>query len=258
MAMVPGAATPTSSQTTLDSPSYARGVAVNAGARVPQRELIRVLLVDDHPAVRLGVKRVLEDEYNIMLVASTATAREALAVADISPVQVAIVDYELAGQNGLTLARTLSKLRRPPRVLIYTAYADATMTLAAIVAGADGLLSKASFGDELCHVIRTLADGRRHFPTIARPVADGVLARLEPREQSITGMLIQGLDSATIAQTLSISAADLDARRWAILRALTAQPSRDLGLPAPKRTLLNYDRLLRQPAQPFRGVFRRR
>jgi DNA-binding NarL/FixJ family response regulator len=83
----------------------------------------------------------------MILVASTATASEALALADVSPVHVAIVDYELAGQNGLTLARTLSKLTQAPRILIYTAYADATMTLAAIVAGADGLLSKASFGE---------------------------------------------------------------------------------------------------------------
>jgi DNA-binding NarL/FixJ family response regulator len=250
-------ATSTSIQATPDPPSQMRGVAVHADAEDLRRELIRVLLVDDHPAVRLGVKRVLEDEYDMILVAGTATASEALAVADVSPVHVAIVDYELAGQNGLTLARTLSKLRRAPRTLIYTAYADATMTLAAIVAGADGLLSKASFGDELCHVVRALANGRRHFPTIARPVADGVLARLEPCEQSITGMLIQGLDSRAITQTLGIGAAELDARRWAILRALTTQPSSDFGLPAPKHTLLNYDKLLRQPDQRLRGAFRR-
>jgi DNA-binding NarL/FixJ family response regulator len=250
-------ATSTSAQPPLDPPSYATGVAVDTDADMSPRELIRVLLVDDHPAVRLGVKRVLDDEYDMVLVAGTATACEALAVADISPIHVAIVDYELAGQNGLTLARSLSELGLAPRILIYTDYADATMTIAAIVAGADGLLSKASFGDELCHVVRALADGRRHFPTIARPVADGVLARLEPREQSITGMLIQGLDSATIEQTLDIDATELDARRWAILRALTAQPSSDLGLPAPKHTLLDYDRLLRQPAKPLREVFRR-
>jgi DNA-binding NarL/FixJ family response regulator len=244
-------------QATSDPPSQMRGVAVDPDAADLHRELIRVLLVDDHPAVRLGVKRVLEDEYDMILVASTATASEALALADVSPVHVAIVDYELAGQNGLTLARTLSKLTHAPRILIYTAYADATMTLAAIVAGADGLLSKASFGDELCHVVRALADGRRHFPTIARPVANGVLARLEPCEQSITGMLIQGLDSGTITQTLGISAAELDVRRWAILRALTAQPSSDLGLPAPKHALLNYDRLLRQPARPLRTCFKK-
>jgi DNA-binding NarL/FixJ family response regulator len=217
-----------------------------------------VLLVDDHPAVRLGVKRVLEDEYDMILVAGTATACEALAVADVSSIHVAIVDYELAGQNGLTLARTLCKLERAPRVLIYTAYADATMTIAAIVAGADGLLSKASFGDELCHVVRALAGGRRHFPTIVRPVAEDVLARLEPREQSITGMLIQGLDNESIAQTLDIDVAELDARRWAILRALTAQPSSEVALPAPRHTRLNYDRLLRQPAKPLRGALRRR
>ena len=128
-------ATSTSIQATPDPSSQMSGIAVHADAEDLYRELIRVLLVDDHPAVRLGVKRVLEDEYDMILVAGTATASEALAVADVSPVHVAIVDYELAGQNGLTLARTLSKLRRAPRILIYTAYADATMTLAALELG---------------------------------------------------------------------------------------------------------------------------
>lgn len=252
--------TPTSPsvQAVLDPPSQMRGVVVDPEVEALYREPIRVLLVDDHPAVRLGVKRVLEDEDDMILVAGTATASEALALADVSLIDVAIVDYELAGQNGLTLARTLSKLTKAPRILIYTAYGDVTMTLAAIVAGADGLLSKASFGDELCHIVRALAGGRRHFPPVERPMADGVLARLEPCEQSITGMLIQDLDSGTITQTLGISAAELDARRWAILRALTAQPPADLRLPAPKRGPLNHDRLLRQPARPLRGVFRRR
>ncbi len=241
-------ATPSPSMSdTLQYPS-----GVGASDPTPSASgLVRVLLVDDHPAVRLGIKRVLEDEYDIVLAASTATAREALTTADASPVDVAIVDFELGGENGLTLARTLSKLPRPPRILIYTAYADVTMTLGAIVAGADGLLSKASFGDELCHVIRTLAHGRRHFPAVTRPVAEGVLARLDPREQAITGMLIHGLDPATISQTLNITDAELNAQRWNILRALTAQPSSDTGLlPSPRRhTLLDYDRLLRQPAR---------
>ena len=212
--------------------------------------LVRVLLVDDHPAVRFGIKRVLEDEYDIMLVASTATAREALTMANASPVDVAVVDFELGGENGLTLARTLSKLPDAPRILIYTAYADVAMTLGAIVAGADGLLSKASFGDELCHVIRTLARGRRHFPAVTRPVAESALARLNQCEQAITGMLIHGLDPTTIAQTLNITDAELDAQRWSILKALTAQPSGDAGLlPSPQRhTLLDYDRPLRQRA----------
>jgi DNA-binding NarL/FixJ family response regulator len=244
---IPSTATATPSRTMPDPPLRPPGADSDTG--VEPRRLVRVMLVDDHPAVRAGVEGVLEDERHIMLVASLATAREALAAADTAAVDVAIVDYELGGQNGLTLARALSKRPRAPRVLIYTAYADVKMALAAIVAGADGLLSKASFGDELRHAIRMLARGRRHFPAISRPSAEGVLAQLELRDQAIVGMLIHGLDAQNITQTLRISEAELDARRWAVLQTLTAPPpTSDPGLPRRRHAVLDYDRPLRHRA----------
>jgi DNA-binding NarL/FixJ family response regulator len=210
---------------------------------------VSVLLVDDHPAVRAGVAGLLEDERLIVLSAAVSSGTEALAAAAEHPVDVAVVDYELGGENGLSLARRMGTLPHPPRILIYTAYADAPMAIAAIVAGADGLLSKGTFGDELCHTIRMLARGHRHFPAVSRAYASSLIGRLDTTDQAIAGMLIHGVDAAGIADTLGISEARLEARRGAILEALTAPVALagEQRVPRPRHVLLDYDRLLRQP-----------
>jgi two-component system response regulator DevR len=129
---------------------------------------IRVLIVDDHLAVRLGLAELLEDEEGIELAGVAATAREMLVEAlRVSP-DVAVVDYQLgAGQtDGLALCRMLKGLPRPPRVLIYSAYADSTLTANALAAGADGVIGKSSLGIEVMWAIRAVAHGRQVVPAV--------------------------------------------------------------------------------------------
>src|SRR2546423_708942 len=114
---------------------------------------IGVLVGDDHAAVRVGLGGLLEDHSDLGVVAAAASAREALAdAAKVAP-DVAVVDYHLDDSDGLTLCRAIKRLPRPPRVLIYSAYADGSLTAAAVVAGADAVVSKGALGDE---VVRTL------------------------------------------------------------------------------------------------------
>jgi DNA-binding NarL/FixJ family response regulator len=179
-----------------------------------------VLLVEDHPGVSYAVEHVFAHESDIELVASEASAHEAITRGQ--QIDVVIVDYEQAGQDGLALARILTGLPEAPSVLIYTAYADVWMTVATVVAGADGLLSKATFGDDLGHAVRVLANGGRYLPPVDRPALVGVVASLPPTEQSITNMLLTGVDPATILRVLSISEAELAAKRSAIVKALSS------------------------------------
>ena len=76
---------------------------------------IRLLVVDDHPAVRFGLRQMLEDQPDFNVV---ETAEDALAVAESHPIDIAIVDYQLGGRNGLWVSRKLKRLRDPPRVVI--------------------------------------------------------------------------------------------------------------------------------------------
>jgi DNA-binding NarL/FixJ family response regulator len=183
---------------------------------------IRVLVVDDHAAVRVGLGGLLEDRTDLEVVATAASAREALADATRVAPEVAVVDYHLDDGDGLSLCRALKRLPRPPRVLVYSAYADGVLTAAAVVAGADAVISKGSLGEEVVRTIRVLSHGRRAIPPIPRAVQRSLRARLEPSDQAILGMLLQGIAPSEIADVLGISPSRLESRRAAMLSALTA------------------------------------
>ncbi|HEX6457713.1 MAG TPA: response regulator transcription factor [Thermoleophilaceae bacterium] len=187
---------------------------------------IRVLVVDDHTAVRIGLGGLLEDRSDMEVVATAASAREALADARRVAPDVAVVDFHLGDGDGLTLCRAMKRLPRPPRVLVYSAYADGPLTAAAVVAGADAVVSKGTLGEEVVRTIRVLAHGRRAFPPIPRAVQRSLRARLEPTDQSILGMLLQGITPSEIATVLRISPSRLESRRAAIMRAVMAMTPR--------------------------------
>ncbi|HYZ81728.1 MAG TPA: response regulator transcription factor [Solirubrobacteraceae bacterium] len=124
--------------------------------------------MDDHPAVRTGLADLLADEEGIELAGAAATAREMLVDALRVTPDVAVVDYELGdGQaDGLSLCRLLKGLPRPPRVLMYSAYADSKLADRALAAGADGVIGKSSLGVEVVWAIQAVARGRRVLPSM--------------------------------------------------------------------------------------------
>jgi DNA-binding NarL/FixJ family response regulator len=201
-----------------------RSFDIRASRRVDDGEAlggaIRVLVVDDHAAVRMGLGGLLEDHSDLAVVATTASAREALAEAARVAPDVAVVDYHLDDSDGLTLCRAIKRLPRPPRVLVYSAYADGSLTAAAVVAGADAVVSKGTLGEEVVRTIRVLAHGRRAIPPIPRAVQRSLRARLEPTDQTILGMLLQGIAPSEIVDVLGISPSRLESRRTAIVKEL--------------------------------------
>jgi DNA-binding NarL/FixJ family response regulator len=189
----------------------------------------RLLLVDDHPAVRAGLRDVLEDQPDFEVVAAVATAEEALAVAEGEPIDVAVVDYQLQGRNGLWVSRKLKRLPEPPGVLIYSAYADGVLISAAVVAEADAIVSKGGLGAELCDAIRSVARGRQLLPPVPHWLGDALRRRLDHEEQAIFGMLLAGIKPAEIAETLGLSEVGLESRLWSMLRRLESGGSEQAG-----------------------------
>jgi PleD family two-component response regulator len=80
---------------------------------------IRVLVVDDHPAVRLGLRKLLEDQPYLALVAVVETAEAAISIAERESVEVAVVDYHLGSRDGLWVSRKLKRLPEPPRPIVH-------------------------------------------------------------------------------------------------------------------------------------------
>jgi DNA-binding NarL/FixJ family response regulator len=181
----------------------------------------RLLVVDDHPAMRAGLRDLLGDEPDFEVIAVTDSAEAAIAVAEQESIDVAVVDYQLGtGRNGLWLSRKLKRLPTAPAVLIYSAYTDGVLAAAAVVAEADAIVSKASLGSELCDAVRSVAAGLLHLPPVPPALAGTLRSRLDDQEQAIFGMLLAGIEPAEVAATLDLPAAGLESRLWAMLRRL--------------------------------------
>jgi DNA-binding NarL/FixJ family response regulator len=180
---------------------------------------ISVLLVDDHPAIRMGAGRLIDDQPDMRVLAEARSAEEALGLGD--RVDVAVVDYQLGhGHDGLWLTAQLGRAPTRPHVLVYSAFADGSLGALAVIAGADGLLGKHELGEELCRAIRRLARGEHHLPAINASVANTLRSRLDPRDQAIFGMLLHGIAPEVIADRLRITHDELHVRRSVILASL--------------------------------------
>jgi DNA-binding NarL/FixJ family response regulator len=179
------------------------------------------------------------------VVAEARSANEALARL-ARPIDVAIVDYHLgAGRDGLWLIARLKHLPFPPRILIYSAFADAPLAVMALIAGADGLLAKDELGDELTRAIRRIANGRHRLPAITTSVARVMRSQLEPRDQAIFGMLLHGISADQIAERLGITQDELHIRRSIMLRTLR-RDQLFAGPPVSARAALDYERPTRR------------
>jgi DNA-binding NarL/FixJ family response regulator len=194
------------------------------GGRDQELACIRLLVVDDHPAVRAGLEELLIDERDFEVVAAVATAEAGVEIAQREPIDVAVVDYQLGGRNGLWVSRKLKRLAAPPAVLIYSAYTDGVLAVAAAVAQADGIVSKGKLGAELCDAIRRVASGQRLLPRVPPRLVDVLRRRLDHEEQAIFGLMLAGIEPAEVARTLGLSAVGVEARLGDMLRRLEALP----------------------------------
>ncbi len=205
---------------------------------------IHVLLVDDHPAVRHGIRQLIAEEPDMITVAEHSSASsDTSAVARWA--DVAVVDYHLGDRDGLWLTRQIKQRPCSPPVLIYSAFADTALAVAAIVAGADGMLSKTTLGEELTIAIRRLVHGRQYFPAIPESITGALSARLEPTDQAIFSMLVHGTVAGEIGTRLGLAKTELEARRQLILRTIAPKAARS-GVAAGARSALDYDRPLRR------------
>ncbi len=214
-----------------------------------QRRRIRLMVVDDHPAVRLGMVQLLEGQRDFSVEVVCIDAEGAVAEAERLGVDVAVVDYHLGGRDGLWACRRLKQMPEPPRVIIYSAFADDHLATCCAVAGADGVLNKGGLGSELCDAVRAVSHGRRVLPKPSQPIADMLRRRLDETEQPIFGMLMAGIPRIEIGQTLGMSARELSSREAVMLRKLEVLPGEASGA-AHRRAQPDMQRLipLRFPA----------
>ena len=174
--------------------------------------MIRVLIVDDHPALQAGLTAVLKAEPGIVPIGTAQSEFDLWPALARTRPDVVLLDYHLPSSDGLALCRRLKRQLPPPAVLLFSAYADGSLAIPARLAGADGLVNKAVSATELHDAIRTVAKGREVMPPVTRELLDAASSRVDSDDLPILGMTLDGTAPADIAQTLHLEPRELDAR----------------------------------------------
>jgi DNA-binding NarL/FixJ family response regulator len=169
-----------------------------------------VLLADDHPTVRVGLRVLLERAPDIDVVAEAEDGQEALALIEELTPDVAVVDCELPDIEGPQVAAEVERLRPSVRVLALSAHDDERYVRGMLAAGAVGYLLKEEAPQTIVMAVRTAAKGKGYFsPGVAGKV--DAWARGEPpaglteREFDVLRLLAEGLTNRQIAQALDIA-----------------------------------------------------
>ncbi|EFH84912.1 response regulator [Ktedonobacter racemifer] len=181
-------------------------------------EPIRVLIADDHPLFRDGLRTLLQSRTETEVLGEAATGEETIAKAATLQPDVILMDINMPGTNGIEATRRILHTSPHTGVLVVTMYEDDDSVFAAMRAGARGYLLKGADQDETMRAIQAVSRGEaifspviakrliRYFtPTKASTTPPQAFPELTEREREILSLLAQGLNNAEIAQRLVLS-----------------------------------------------------
>jgi two-component system, NarL family, response regulator NreC len=194
---------------------------------------VRVLLVDDHPVVRAGLRLLLAAGGDLTIVGEAETGREAIRLAAELAPDVAVVDLGLPDISGLDVTRAIRTSWPTVRILIVTMYDEDEYVLGVLEAGADGYLLKQSPGDELRKAVLRIHAGERVLhPRALRALIARATNRAQPpaealsdREREVLQLLADGATSKEMAAALGLRPKTIENHRARILDKLGAANS---------------------------------
>jgi DNA-binding NarL/FixJ family response regulator len=172
--------------------------------------VIRVYIVDDHPALRAGLRTVLELEPGFGYAGESAGDEELWTALRRADADVLLVDYHLPAGDGLQICREARRRELPLRTMLYTAWASPALSLPAAVAGVDGMVGKDAGASELFDAIRYVHRGQRVLAPPPPAVLDEARVRLDPQELALAGLMMDRSSDEEAAATLGIERAAVD------------------------------------------------
>jgi len=214
--------------------------------------MIKVLVADDHPVVRDGLRALFAEYPTIELIGEAATGREAIKAAVIDKPDVIIMDLAMPDTDGFSATAEISRVAPEVAVLVLTMSDDDMTVTKAMRAGARGYLLKGATKEEILRAVTAVADGQAIFgPAVAQrvlarlgaPMTDeDPFPQLTPREHDVLRLLAQGLSNSAIADRLGLSLKTVNNNTSSIFTKLNvgtrteaAILARDRGLTRPHR-----------------------
>jgi DNA-binding NarL/FixJ family response regulator len=196
-----------------------------------------ILIVDDHPLVRRGLKELLAEQFPGIRLHEAGDAVAALELADALPLDLATVDINLPGRDGLELLRELRRLHPRLRVLVVSAFPEDEFAVRALKMGAAGYVAKDAASDVLAGAVRSILSGRHHIGAgtaerLARAVAEGWSGAphelLSHRELQVLRRIAAGRTIKEIAAELALSDKTIATYRTRISEKLGVTSAVDL------------------------------
>jgi DNA-binding NarL/FixJ family response regulator len=182
--------------------------------------MIHLALLDDHPAVLAGLRRLIEHEPDLLIVGAAPTAPELARQIGQQRADVLVLDHDLVRSDGLAHCRRIKDRPRPPAVVIYSAFASQALAFAARVAHADAVVHKSDPVSSLLAAIRSVAAGGTVLPAIPRDAYETATARLTDDDLPVLAMLLGGETLPAIAHALRTDQAEIAWRAQRIIGRL--------------------------------------
>ena len=210
--------------------------------------MIKVMLVDDHPVVRQGIRLILSANGEIDVIAEAANAAEAVQKVRNQVLDLVVLDLNLPDQNGFWVLAELQRSHPTLPVLVLSIQPEEHMAVRALKAGARGFLNKESAPEELAKAVRTVADGKRYIsPRQADWLAVDVSGhreslpheRLSDREYQVMCLLASGRSISEIAAQLNRSANTISTYRTRIMQKMAIENNAGLTEYALNHQLIN-------------------
>lgn len=195
---------------------------------------VRVLVADDQPLVREGLRKIFEADPELEVVADVADGRAAVDAARRLKPAVVVMDIRMPVLDGIEATRQVTALEDPPRVLVLTTFDLDEYVFGSLRAGASGFLLKDARPEHLIAAVHTIGRGDALLdPAVTRAVVERFgrarepdpevarrLSELSPREHEVLMLLVEGLSNKEIADRLFVSEATVKTHVMAVLRKL--------------------------------------
>jgi DNA-binding NarL/FixJ family response regulator len=209
--------------------------------------MIKILVADDHPVVRDGLRALFAEYPDITLIGEAATGREAIKAAVIDQPDVIIMDLAMPDTDGFSATAEISRVAPEVAVLILTMSDDDVTVTKAMRAGARGYLLKGATKEEILRAVTAVADGQAIFgPSVALRIlarlgapatGDDPFPQLTPREHDVLRLLSLGLSNSAIADRLGLSLKTVNNNTSAIFTKLNVATRTEAAILARDRGL---------------------
>ncbi len=215
---------------------------------------IRVVLADDHVFVRDGIKSLLENEANILVVGEATDGLEALNVVELLQPDLMILDIRMPNLTGIEVVEKLRKTNNLVKIIMLSMHESEEYVLKSIKAGADGYLLKGSSKEEFLKALHTVSNGGKYFSGDISSILIGQLNNatvpldikhspdeemlITKREKEILTLLLSGKGNKEIAEALDISKRTAEVHRFNLMKKLKVKNLMELSNKATEYSLL--------------------